>query len=73
MKCIPTCPTGGIKPENNRRLNKILSLFEKNFLTRLGRFGPPYNQTNEDKLASFKPVWINVGPPHLAKELVCLR
>ena len=32
-----------------------------------------YNQTNEDKLASFKPVWINVGPPHLAKELVCLR
>ena len=32
-----------------------------------------YNQTNEDRLASFKPVWINVGPPHLAKELVCLR
>ena len=26
-----------------------------------------YNQTNEDRLASFKPVWINVGPPHLAK------
>ena len=25
-----------------------------------------YNQTNEDKLASFKPVWINVEPPHLA-------
>ena len=32
-----------------------------------------YSQTNEDRLASFKPVWINVGPPHLAKELVCLR
>ena len=26
MKYIPTCPTGGIKSENNRRLNKILSL-----------------------------------------------
>ena len=26
-----------------------------------------YNQTNEERLASFKPVWINVGPPHLAK------
>ena len=32
-----------------------------------------YSQTNEDRLASFKPVWINVGPPHLARELVCLR
>ena len=28
-----------------------------------------YNQKNEDRLASFKPVLITVGPPHLAKNL----
>ena len=32
-----------------------------------------YTQTNEDKLASFNPIWVNVGPPNVAKEMVCLR
>ena len=32
-----------------------------------------FTQTNEDKLASFNPIWVNVGPPNLAKEMVCLR
>ena len=32
-----------------------------------------YTQTNEDKLASFNPVWVNVGAPDKAKELLCLR
>ena len=32
-----------------------------------------YTQTNEDNLASFNPVWVNVGAQDKAKELLCLR
>ncbi len=32
-----------------------------------------FTPNQEDKLSNFKPFWINIGNPSIAKELVCIR